>query len=165
MVGIQIATEMLQLPGSTPTPPLAQTAAFGPLPFQKALWSGKDHRIGAGDSASRAVSSELHLSWNLCFLRGSAPGQPSVPVLTPACLPGLRPILSPGVQVLRASAYSSLSSKPLCLGDCALCFGDLRISEEQNSPPLSLSEPFLFFEPRSTPSVAPLLPMLSSNGQ
>lgn len=98
-VGIQIATEMLQLPGSTPTPPLAQTAAFGPLPFQKALWSGQDHRIGAGDSASRAVSSELHLSWNLCFLRGSAPGQPSVPVLTPACLPGLRPILSPGVQV------------------------------------------------------------------
>lgn len=44
---------------------LAQIAALRPLPFWKALWSGDEHRTGAGDSASGEFSSVLHLSWKL----------------------------------------------------------------------------------------------------
>ena len=87
---------MLQLPVSTLSPLLAQMVALRPLHFQRALWWGKEHRTGAGDSASREVSSVLHLFWNLCW---EAAPLASLLCLLPTCLPGLRPIPSPGVQV------------------------------------------------------------------
>ena len=77
--GIQIATEILQLPGSAPTPPLAQTAAFGPFPSRKPCGQGKTTELGLETQLlEKSIQSSTY--------PGTFASRDAAPLASPPCL-------------------------------------------------------------------------------
>lgn len=127
---------MLQLPSSTPTPPLAQMVALsGLFTFREPYGQGKSTELGLETQLlEKSVQcptypgtfAERQLLWPALY--ACSP---------PACLGSASSLTwSAGV---RESADSS-PSKLLCFGHCGLGFGDLRVGAE--STPSVCQNPF-----------------------